>query len=1380
MNGLLIFTIAISTFLTSVSAHAWTLTGSPIYNSTGKTGRIYVSFVDPYNNAVAGASAANGTTSATVRGVPTGSYSLKGFVDSTGTGYQHANDPVPIPYGLFPVSGSLTAPVTFTLPTPVSAVAPPQPNVIPFDSAAFVTVNGPKSLTGLPIADSYTIYWSTTPNPSSTNKIGMIAGITTLQPKHLILGLTNNTAYYFAVEAFVNGGGSALSPAAGPITVNTPAATTSNVTVTVDTTGIPKTSSIPLLVAITDDNNSMFMNYVATQSDIQTVTVPGVAKGTYKTYVILIRDVSGNIDSLSNVSNLNDKDLTQRPLPIMVDGVTSSISAPQVKLSLRSASSSIRTIHSKQYQGTDSYGLQISASQMGRQLVNASLDSGPQISEPIDLPINQNSDRPGQLDSSRIVAIRPAIGDQYSLTLQYASGLPEIMTAKVTAVLDNFPGNTFPVGSIGPANLAPTFSWINPGNLTGFMTSSVSINNFNAEFLPMSTLTIPYSGSLTAGQTYYWNRTVQDYDGNQATTNGLSFTPSANASGPVITDFNPKSAAAGTSVTITGTGFDPQLTNYTGGTPTSFVYFNGTVATVTAAGATSLTVTAPASSGIITVATGGIAAGSSASFAATTTYTVTLTDAINGSTLLTTATATQIENPAISTSTNTSGVYVLTIPARPYYSLLFTQSGYQPTYSALLSATSTASSGFSLYTAAELTSRGVTMPMPAGKGVLASRVQDDTFNSAINLAGATVTATSLMHPDTPYTVSYTNNTKVIDVTKTTATAADGRYYVLNVDDGDYVTISATKAGMGFQSRVFNIRGGAVGTGSIKGATASTPIADFKGGIYYDPLPPLGVTLSATNYDNIFYTTDGSDPTFNGTQYSTPISISSTTTLKFVAKNKTIGQAIGPVQTEVYDIRQLPAIYSFDPSGGRPGTTVVIYGSGFDEVTPANNIVIFPGSNTPAPVISCLNGKLTVTVPADAVAPNSAPITVTTADNPTTFSSSAFSVTLPATISGSVKTPGSGATVSGVTISLFGNTLVAAVQTDSSGNFSISGVPTNTYFTLKASKPGYNDNYFNYWTAGDASWVIVDIYDNVSYANSLQNSPGTGIIRVKVMNSIGDTSLAGATASANFGPATTYGSSTLPGSPPDSSFSATSTPASGIFYIKNILVPSPGPVQINVSLAGYSFQTQYIWAYADSTSQLTIYDQTPNHSLTLGFSPAQTGFGTVTSNPQVNGSISCRPGSPSGCNASYVNGKTVTLSPVADSGSIFTTWAICDSLLGNVCSVTMWNDKSIQASFSADTSLPCFISGTNIYRSSLQGVYDYFAANGPFSQGEFIQLKSGQLDGDFVANSNVTVTIKGGYDTGFGNVNNSMTTLHILAPPLAIKNGKIIFEKINIK
>ena len=85
------------------------------------------------------------------------------------------------------------------------------------------------------------------------------------------------------------------------------------------------------------------------------------------------------------------------------------------------------------------------------------------------------------------------------------------------------------------------------------------------------------------------------------------------ASQPQITSFSPLSGVGGTSVTITGSGFDgATMTN-------NIVYFGTAKATVTSASATSLTVTVPSGATLapVTVTTGGLTAFSKKSFVVT-------------------------------------------------------------------------------------------------------------------------------------------------------------------------------------------------------------------------------------------------------------------------------------------------------------------------------------------------------------------------------------------------------------------------------------------------------------------------------------------------------------------------------------------------------------------------------------------------------------------------------------------------------------------------------------------------------------------------------------------------------------------------------------------
>src|SRR2546427_2500718 len=74
-----------------------------------------------------------------------------------------------------------------------------------------------------------------------------------------------------------------------------------------------------------------------------------------------------------------------------------------------------------------------------------------------------------------------------------------------------------------------------------------------------------------------------------------------------------------------------------------------------------------------------------------------------------------------------------------------------------------------------------------------------------------------------------------------------------------------------------------------------------------------VTLAASEPATIYYTKDGTTPTTSSAVYSSPISIGTSTTLKFYAKD-TAGN-IGTVVTQVYTIDTTPPTASASPAGG---------------------------------------------------------------------------------------------------------------------------------------------------------------------------------------------------------------------------------------------------------------------------------------------------------------------------------------------------------------------------------------------------------------------------------------------------------------------------------
>jgi hypothetical protein len=99
-------------------------------------------------------------------------------------------------------------------------------------------------------------------------------------------------------------------------------------------------------------------------------------------------------------------------------------------------------------------------------------------------------------------------------------------------------------------------------------------------------------------------------------------------------------------------------------------------------------------------------------------------------------------------------------------------------------------------------------------------------------------------------------------------------------------------------------------------TSPSTTASPTGGTYFSA---QSVTLtcndgSGSGCDKIYYTTDGSTPTTSSAVYSSPISIATTTTLKFFSRDKAANSE--SVKTETYTVNLPPAVVTLiKPNGG---------------------------------------------------------------------------------------------------------------------------------------------------------------------------------------------------------------------------------------------------------------------------------------------------------------------------------------------------------------------------------------------------------------------------------------------------------------------------------
>ncbi len=130
----------------------------------------------------------------------------------------------------------------------------------------------------------------------------------------------------------------------------------------------------------------------------------------------------------------------------------------------------------------------------------------------------------------------------------------------------------------------------------------------------------------------------------------------------------------------------------------------------------------------------------------------------------------------------------------------------------------------------------------------------------------------------------------------------------------------------------------------------TPLAIFALPIGYYYNTTQNVTLFTIDPDSnasTYYTTDGSDPKINGTVYSNPITITNTTTLRYIAFSPTINW--GPEYTQNYIIDTTPPTATVNIMGGVYNTTQIVNITATDDADP--NPVIYYTLDGSDPTIS---------------------------------------------------------------------------------------------------------------------------------------------------------------------------------------------------------------------------------------------------------------------------------------------------------------------------------------------------------------------------------------------------------------------------------------------
>ena len=898
-------------FLVLMSGVSWgaSISGS-VVNNSGKSGRIYLSvqWDGGWDTGRGVSIAAPGSFQ--INGMQPGTYRVKAFLDPQGTGIRHANDPSGISGELNVSSGNVSA-GTIYLNNP-SSVAAEAPEVMVYRGSGgnIVLWGGPETDEGV-IADKYTIYWNTTPSLTGASSKVVPSGY-----NDFFAHAGGSATLYYQIKADAGTTSASSGWIQGPA-----ASATGSVKGKVYFTGVPSVTG-PLFVALVNESvNPPVFSVAAVSSPTSggSYTINNVSAGTYEVFAFLDLNNSGTYDT-GDVGWLDNDDFSTK-----VTVATSQVTAADLTLAGSNASAHAGTSHGKNQWG-EWYNLNFYVQSMLKRVVNVQIASGPQISSPVDLSVDDGVEFETWINVSR-----PTVGDTYDIKVTYSDGTSETVSKSITAVLDALPTSPAPVGYI-PFSATPTFSWTAPSSAPAEYIYSLWVNENNGGDIwdvwgiPSSQTSIVYGSQgevdqeeLTDGATYNWTLNLIDRDGNRAEVQN-SFTPTT---APALNGFSPPGGTSGTTVTISGINF-----NSTG---LNTVLFNGVTATVSAATTTSLTVTVPsgATTGKIQVSTGGQTLISDDSFIVAAPVNIRGIIQTSAGAVVAGARVEKSDDSTFYTTTAADGSFTLDwlFPGQNV-TLKITKTGYVPTYTAdfyLQENLDLRSYPSHLYTQAELTSWGVA----AGKGVVIGQVLGQNTTPYSPISGVTVTAASSQTSGMYYPVTYFDGATFGG----TSTYGNGLFFVPNVDNYDWVNVIATKSPWSFQSSGFSARADSVTEGGVFGTAYSPYINSFS--------PISGKAGTSVTISGGYFSTIMAENTvkFNGVTATVTAATSSSLTVT-VPSGATTGQI---------SVTTVGGTYAYWQNFTRIYTlTTSVTGTGQGTVT----------STSPDSTISCQSGSST--------------------------------------------------------------------------------------------------------------------------------------------------------------------------------------------------------------------------------------------------------------------------------------------------------------------------------------------------------------------------------------------------------------------------------------
>lgn len=574
----------------------YTVSGTVSYTGS-ETGQIYVEL----NNSSCGPS--NGTSISapgafSIHGVLPGNYSLSAWMDPLGFGSPNASDPTGSGANLAVENGNLSnQAITLTNPAAITLSSAPSLSTASGFVEGVALNYKPNTTTinnnEVESATSYNVQWSidssfTSPAGSTSfPATGTNGAETWILNAANVSGLALGDKYYFRAQGVNATSTSSWSSPVGPVTIAAPTAA-NTVTGQVTWTG---TATGPLYVGFFSQSlNQVWMTQVGSKTTPPTspsnfsVQVPS---GTDYYFFGLIDQSNSGVFAPGDPTNTNGDN---GPPVVNISGNTTE------NLTLPSTGSLVIVpVSYSQNTNIDgsvssSYNLTLRVYSANLNPVAATLESGPNIINPVDIPkcadcgggeISYNPSFPS--------GATPKVGDTYSFLVTYSNKTTATMTAPITG----WNGGSTLVGASDAATLispagtdvgkTPNFNWTYPADSTGvYYNFSINDSNYNSIWGippqnsntngftssqitppllwgvdPTDSSNTPSPSALSTGSLYSWNIYAQDNYGNSASSSvTFTTTPSGPLSLPAANPSSLPSATVGQyySGTITATG----------------------------------------------------------------------------------------------------------------------------------------------------------------------------------------------------------------------------------------------------------------------------------------------------------------------------------------------------------------------------------------------------------------------------------------------------------------------------------------------------------------------------------------------------------------------------------------------------------------------------------------------------------------------------------------------------------------------------------------------------------------------------------------------------------------------------------------------------------